>query len=158
MKPGSLANARASDWLLATACLLMSLGAELVSVQPLKLPGHRALPTVLALLVFGRLLPAPVALGYALLTPAIVAFATPARANAAVGLLWLVAAAVAIAIGRKWRTSLIPFVSFGAVFGVLRAATATGAHVGALTQIWGNALFAMLGASSAYVVLRSLEK
>ena len=148
-------------WFLATACLIAAIAVEIGLVQPLRLPGHRALPAVTALLCFGRLLPAPLAIGYAVLAPTVTSFLRPGSMGvASLYALWLGGAIAALALRPlAVNRTLLTGVAFGSLFGLGRALLfAHGAAHAGPSRMLGNVMFGAVGGLLAALIMRPAEE
>jgi len=157
MTARALARTPVSSWLLTSACLVLAILFELGWIQPLRLPGHRALPTVAALLVFSRLLPPVVVAGYSLLAATVITLAHPHQSAPATLLYWGLGAAAVLALRRVERRALAALV-FGAGLGLLRALLFASGPAPSGARIAGNVAFGIIGALLALLVMRPVEK
>ncbi len=145
---------------LIAAALLFATGTvvlETVFKVPVKIPGHRALPGALALLLFAEAFAPLLLCAFAAVVPTLLLAMGTGRPIAFA--VWGVAAAlVVLSSHRKWRSTWLWFLGLGLVFGLLRyLSLLPGFHkTPELIRLAGHLGFGLLGGGLAGGVTRLL--
>ena len=145
---------------LVVAAILIALtvlAMETVLAVPLKLPGHRALPGAIALLVFAEAFAPLLVLGLAATISAVLVLGQ--AASPLIFAVWVVAALVVVALQRtRLAHTVFFFLAGGLVFGLLRyLAMAKGLHhTPDLIRLAGHLAFGGLGGAVSFGLVRGL--
>jgi len=160
MKTAAFVNPRSSASLAATAIVLalLAIAMETVLDVPLKLPGHRALPGAMALLVFAEAFAPILLIAFAGVVSA--ALVLQGTASAPLVAVWIAAALGIAAMGRtRLAHGAAYFLLGGLLFGLLRCLSASFGwhHTPDLVRYGGHAAFGALGGLAAYGLSRVLS-
>lgn len=145
--------------LLAILCGLFALALETVFHVSLKMPGHRALPGAMALLVMAETFTPLVLFGLAVAIPAIlVGFGS---AGPEMLLVWIAAAAFYAAVKRtKLNRKTAYFLLGGGLFGLFRFLSLSVGfhHTPSAVRLFGHLGFGILGGLIAFGAVRGVSR
>ncbi len=158
MKTSTIVRADARAGLLVSmlAFLILTLLLETVLASPVKLPGHRALPGAMTILLFAEVFTPVFLVGFALAVPAVLAAAGFADPVMILG--WLVPALLLVLLGRtRLRQSVLYFLLVGLAFGLARyLLMLPGMHrTPEILRLGGHVAFGALGGLAAHGIRRT---
>jgi hypothetical protein len=159
----TLTTERSTGTLVALAILLgaFAIGQELVFDIPLKLPGHRALPGALALLVFAEAFaPLMIVLFAAIVSTSLLALGL-GDGGPLIAAVWIGAALALFAMMHtRLRDTPWRFLLGGLAFGLLRYLSVLPGfhHTPELARIAGHLGFGLLGGLVAFALSRGLAR
>ena len=150
----SEARTRVALWIAFAAFLLLSLLLDSAVAVPLRVPGHRALPGALLLMVAMELFVPAAAVALALATGVLVMLVAQGQnAGIWIPMGWGLTAMVATLAHRtRWRSTLAAAVMLGMLFGLLRSLGGAGGVQG--WRIAAHAMFGGLGAVLGWKLVR----
>jgi len=133
----------------------LAIALETVMHSPFKLPGHRALPGVFALLLFAQAFPTAFILAFATAMP-ILFLLLGVATSPYILMVWIVPALLLTAIQHeRVRDSLLFFLGVGLLFGALRFLSLMGGFhkTPQLIRLGGHLFFGGIGSLAAFYMI-----
>lgn len=145
-----------------SGAVLLTLGLELASRLSLKMPGHRALPGALAILMFASMFSTPMLVAFCIAVPCAVVLLGPGQSNGWMLVAgWLVTAALAAWLTRRpFKLAALWMPAVGAMYGLMRFASLPGGlHATPnAVRLGGHLVFGLLGGVIAWLAIRRTER
>ena len=141
--------------------IVLTVLLETVARGAVRLPGHRAFPGALSILLFAGLFPAWMLLAFAVAVPVVLVLLGVGEAHSGLLFLaWLATAGAAAVATRHGQPRALSCLAVGALFGLLRWGTLLGGahHTPQLVRFTGHLMFGLLAGAAAWAANRGGAK
>jgi len=143
--------------LLLGGAILLTVLLETILRGAVRLPGHRAFPGALAILLFAGMFRSWMLMAFAIAVPALLVLLGVGEAHGGfVFVTWFSTAGAAAVAARKKQPGALACLAVGALFGLLRWVSSSGVahHTPTMVRFSGHLLFGLLGGAVAWAATR----